>query len=65
VIVHLDGFEYVYEVRSVRRVMPGDLSVLGHSDTPVLTLITCQGYDPYGNAYRYRVAVRAVLVAIH
>jgi sortase (surface protein transpeptidase) len=39
--------------------------VLGHSEAPILTLITCQGYDPSGNAYQYRVAVRAVLVAIH
>jgi len=64
IIFHMDGQQYVYEVREVRRVWPGDLSVLSHSDYPSLTLITCQGYNQAENDYLYRVAVRAVLVKI-
>jgi LPXTG-site transpeptidase (sortase) family protein len=64
IIVHLAGQQYIFEVRSVRRVLPDDLSVLGHAATPTLTLITCQGYDQAENDYHYRVVVRAVLVQI-
>lgn len=64
IIIHMDGQQYIYEVRSQRRVWPDDLSVLGHADLPTLTLITCQGYDEAGNSYRYRIAVRAVLIRI-
>jgi LPXTG-site transpeptidase (sortase) family protein len=64
VILHIDGLEYVYQVRDVRRVVPDDLSILGHAENPTLTLITCLGYDQEQASYRYRVAVRAVLVAI-
>ncbi len=64
IIVHMGGQEYVYEVRSVRRVLPDDISVLGHATGPTLTLITCQGYDEEGNVYRYRIAVKAVLMSI-
>lgn len=64
IIVHMDGQQYVYEVREVRRVWPGNLSVLSHSDYPSLTLITCQGYNQAEDDYLYRVAVRAVLITI-
>jgi LPXTG-site transpeptidase (sortase) family protein len=64
IIVLMDGQQYIFEVRYVRRVLPDDLSVLGHAATPTLTLITCQGYDQAENDYHYRVAVRAVLVQI-
>ena len=64
VIVHMDGQKYIYEVQDVRRVWPNDLSVLRHADVPTLTLITCQGYDEAENEYRYRIAVRAVLVSV-
>jgi LPXTG-site transpeptidase (sortase) family protein len=64
VIVHMGGQRYIYEVRSMRRVWPDDLSVLQHADLPTLTLITCQGYNPAADDYRTRIAVRAVLVDI-
>jgi LPXTG-site transpeptidase (sortase) family protein len=64
VIVHLDGQKYIYEVRSVRRVWPDDITVLGHAELPTLTLITCQGYNEAASDYRYRIAVRAVLIKI-
>jgi LPXTG-site transpeptidase (sortase) family protein len=63
IIIHMDGQQYVYEVREVRRVWPNDLSILRHEEYPWLTLITCQGYQAE-NDYLYRVAVRAVQVSI-
>jgi len=64
VIIHIDGQAYIYEVRSVRRVWPNDVTVLGHAELPTLTLITCQGYDQARNEYNYRIAVRAVLISV-
>jgi LPXTG-site transpeptidase (sortase) family protein len=63
IIVHSGGTDYVYEVRSVKRVKPEDVSVMGHKDYSWLTLITCQGYDEMEDTYRYRTVVQAVLVA--
>jgi len=39
-------------------------AVIKHEDLPWVTLITCRGYDEASNSYRYRVAVRAVLVNV-
>ncbi|HTX91496.1 MAG TPA: sortase, partial [Anaerolineales bacterium] len=64
VIVHMGGQKYIYQVQDVRRVWPEDLSVLKHATVPTLTLITCQGYNQADNDYRYRIAVRAILVSI-
>ncbi len=64
IIVHLDGQDYVYQVREVRLVRPYDLSVLRHEDLPWLTLVTCRGYDAASDSYPWRLAVRAVQVAI-
>jgi LPXTG-site transpeptidase (sortase) family protein len=64
IIVVVNGLEHIYRVRQVLRVAPEDLSVLRHEDYPWLTLITCQGFDESGDVYRWRVAVRAVLVEI-
>jgi hypothetical protein len=47
-----------------RLVSPDDRSVLKHQDYAWVTLLTCQGYDPGKNAYRYRRAVGAALVRI-
>jgi hypothetical protein len=35
-----------------------------HEELPWLTLITCRGYDPTTNTYRYRYVVRAVQIKI-
>ncbi len=64
VIVIVNGLEHVYRVREVLRVAPDDLSILRHEEYSWLTLITCQGYDEARQAYRWRVAVRAVLVEV-
>ena len=62
IIVRGFGLRFIFSVREVRQVLPDDLSVLRHEDRPWVTLITCKGYDERREAYRTRVAVRAVLV---
>jgi len=65
VIVHAGGAQYVYEVRSVSQVRPGDVSaMMKHEELPWITLVTCQGYDEASNSYKNRVLVRAVLVEV-
>jgi LPXTG-site transpeptidase (sortase) family protein len=65
IIVHAWGQQYVYEVREMTEVDPNDTSVITqHEELPWLTLVTCRGYDPVTNNYRYRYIVRAVQVKI-
>ncbi|MDO9129311.1 MAG: sortase, partial [Anaerolineales bacterium] len=65
IIVHAWGQQYVYEVRSVRLVSPGNIaSITKHEELPWLTLVTCKGYDEASNSYQYRIVVRAVQVEI-
>jgi LPXTG-site transpeptidase (sortase) family protein len=64
IIVRLDGQEYIYQVREVLQVRPDDLSILRHEELPWLTLLTCRGYDPAHDSYQWRLAVRAVQVAV-
>jgi LPXTG-site transpeptidase (sortase) family protein len=64
VIVHAFGQRYVYQVRDNQRVLPTDVTVFRHEELPWLTLLTCQGYNQASNTYRYRIAVRAVLIRV-
>jgi LPXTG-site transpeptidase (sortase) family protein len=65
VILHANGAEYVYEVRSVDLVGPNSAaSMLRHQNNPWITLVTCVGYNESTDSYRYRVLVRAVLVEV-
>jgi LPXTG-site transpeptidase (sortase) family protein len=65
VIVHVYGQQSIYEVRSVRKVTPTNVSAaLKHEDLPWLTLISCKGYEENSNSYRYRIIVRAVLIEV-
>jgi LPXTG-site transpeptidase (sortase) family protein len=58
------GSTSIYEVRSVKRVKPDDLSVLSHQEEAWLTLITCKSFNEQTQTYRWRIAVQAVLVAV-
>jgi hypothetical protein len=40
------------------------VGVLRHEELSWVTLITCQSYDEWNNAFRWRRVVRAVLVAV-
>jgi LPXTG-site transpeptidase (sortase) family protein len=64
VIVHAFGQRYVYQVRDNQRVKPDNMTVFRHEELSWLTLLTCQGYDQANNTYRYRIAVRAVLIRV-
>jgi LPXTG-site transpeptidase (sortase) family protein len=64
VILEAFGQRYTYAVRQQRYVQPDDGSILAHEDYDWLTLITCAGYDETSELYRWRLAVRAVLVKI-
>ena len=64
IVVAQAGKSYIYEVRSVTRVKPEDVSGVAHKDYGYLTLITCQGYDMQSESYLYRTVVQAVLVDI-
>jgi len=64
--VHAFGQQYVYAVREIQtKVKPADMSVVTkHEDRAWLTLVTCQGYDLQTGEFRWRTAVRAVLVEV-
>ena len=62
--IHAWGQTYVYEVRTTELVAPNDISVLGHSEYDILTLLTCEDFNEWTDGYTYRRAVMAVLVDI-
>ncbi len=65
VIIHVSGAQYIYEVRSVQQVGPGNTNALmKHEELPWVTLVTCRGYDAATNSYLYRILVRAALVQV-
>jgi len=64
VLVHAWGLQHVYEVRTVEVVPPDDRDVFRHEEQPWVTLITCSGFDEEQGTYRWRVAVRAVLISV-
>uniref|UniRef100_A0A7C4Q3F5 Sortase n=1 Tax=Bellilinea caldifistulae TaxID=360411 RepID=A0A7C4Q3F5_9CHLR len=64
ILIRTSTATYRYQVREVRRVLPGDISALRHEERDWLTLITCQGYQEAQNRYQWRVVVRAVLIEV-
>lgn len=64
IYLHAWGQKYLYEVRRIRQVLPGDLSVLAHEDLDWITLITCKDFDPQTSKFNRRLVVQAVLVRI-
>jgi LPXTG-site transpeptidase (sortase) family protein len=64
VIVHAFGQRHVFEIRANNIILPIDMSPFKHEEKAWLTLLTCKGYEESSDTYKYRVAVRAVLVKI-
>jgi LPXTG-site transpeptidase (sortase) family protein len=66
VIVHMDGQQYVFEVRESKLVRPDTtaFALQDLEDNSYLTLITCSGYNPLNESYLFRRVVRAVLVSV-
>ncbi len=62
--IHAWGLIHTYEVNESLRVYPSNLEVLEHSDYDVVTLLTCESYSLWKGEYRYRRAVKAVLVDV-
>ena len=58
------GNRYIYEVREVKQVSPDEIEILGPEEFDWITLITCKEYDESLQDYRWRLAVRAVLVNV-
>lgn len=54
----------VYEVREVFSTSPDDLEVLRHTQSPRLTLITCDSWNPNRETYEDRLVVVAELIGI-
>jgi LPXTG-site transpeptidase (sortase) family protein len=59
VVIYHGTEERQYGVREVTRVAPDDLTVLYPTQAEQLTLITCDAYDFFQNAYLERVVVIA------
>jgi LPXTG-site transpeptidase (sortase) family protein len=64
VLLHAWGLLHVYEVQAVEVVPPDDRDVFRHEEQSWVTLVTCMGFDEEQGTYRWRVAVRAVLVSV-
>ncbi|MDH5506390.1 MAG: sortase, partial [Anaerolineae bacterium] len=64
IIIHAWGLKYIYEVRSVEKVSPQNMSVLGHQEYDWVTLITCSNYTEFLDEYQKRLVAQAVLVKI-
>ena len=65
VMIHMDGYVYVYEVQENRELLPSNLSaVFQHEDYNWVTLVTCEDYNLQRQSYNYRRIVRAILVSI-
>ncbi len=63
IIIHLDGYAYIYEVRDVFHTNPTDLTpIMKNENYDWLTLITCQGYDASTNSFNLRMVVVAVRI---
>ena len=65
IVVHAGGASYIYALRGLQQVSPGSVAaMLKHEDRPWLTLVSCRGYDPRTNSYKYRLLARAVLIEV-
>jgi LPXTG-site transpeptidase (sortase) family protein len=64
VYVYTAENEYVYAVQAQLVVMPYDFRVVGSTDKPQITLLTCTGWDESSGQYLYRRAVTAELVRV-
>ncbi len=65
VMIHMDGYVYIYEVQENREYLPTNISaVFQHEEYNWVTLVTCEDYNPMRQSYNYRRVVRAVLISI-
>ena len=63
--IHAWGQVYTYEIRENSTLFPWQINrAFQHETYDWLTLLTCEGYNPFTNDYIFRRAVRAVLVDV-
>ena len=63
IIIHLEGHEYIYEVREIFQSTPNDMGHLTKSENyDWLTLITCKDYNSNTKSYNRRTVVVAVRI---
>jgi sortase A len=64
--IYVTSFDrlYIYKVKSLGNVAPNDITVFGHADEPVLTLITCSNFNEATQTYDNRYVVKADLVQV-
>jgi len=64
VILHVEGVQYVYEVRLNYIVRPENHFVFRQDGYAWLTLITCRDYDALSDSFLFRDVVKAVLIEV-
>jgi LPXTG-site transpeptidase (sortase) family protein len=64
IVIHAWGLRYSYDIRVVKPVAPGDMSVLDHKEYDWVTLITCSAYSDYLDEYMLRWVAQAVLMKV-
>ena len=63
IMIHAWGQTYVYEVRESRLLGAKNVNAMMQpEDNDWVTLITCEGFNPFNQSYLFRRMVRAVLV---
>jgi LPXTG-site transpeptidase (sortase) family protein len=62
ILVQASGVVSTYLVQSVREVTPDDMSVLGDSGLPLLTLLTCAEPNYTTHTYDARLVVQALMI---
>jgi LPXTG-site transpeptidase (sortase) family protein len=63
--IHAWGMVYTYQVQENRLITSGDFNyVYEHETFSMLSLLTCEGYNPAQKQYDFRRVVRAVLVKV-
>lgn len=64
ILIYNSGYIYTFQVISNVFTSPDDKSVLNHEGKPIITLVTCDKYDPRSGTYLRRVVVKAALVDV-
>lgn len=64
VFLYTEQKMYTYQVREQKVVSDADLSIVAQTQEPIVTLITCTGWDPDIQAYLQRLVVIADLKSV-
>ncbi len=65
IMIQTWGKTYIYEVRESKRVNANNVPIaLQHEELDWITLVTCEGFNPFNGNYLFRRMVRAVLVEV-